>query len=64
MENYCVFVPCGKRKVNHKAEARNMYIGNYARECYDTANLIYPENHIYIECKVRSIKSDGFNRTI
>lgn len=48
MENYCVFVPCGKRKVNHKTEARNMYVGSYFKECYNTANLIYPESRIYI----------------
>lgn len=46
--DYYVFVPCGKRKVNHKTEARDMYIGSYFKECYNTANLIYPENHIYI----------------
>lgn len=48
MENYCVFVPRGKRKVNYKTEVRNMYTGSYFKECYNTAHLIYPENHIYI----------------
>ena len=49
MQNdYIVFIPCGKLKLNHKAKAKDMYIGNYFKSIYDAVIKLFPSDHIYI----------------
>lgn len=43
-----VVIPCGAKKLNREAMAKDMYIGSYARMCLRYARSIAPDDRIYI----------------
>ena len=43
-----IIIPCGARKLNHKAMAKDMYIGSYAAMCKRYARSITTDDKIFI----------------